>query len=126
VAGPLVLSVELAWREGLGNQRATTLSYALDVLRRIGSDLRSPGTIDLFRTLLTASNVQPRNITAEATERGFVDAEEGRQTLNSLRKLGIAVAIDDFGTGYSSLSRLENLKLELPQDRQVIRRVDWH
>ncbi|GAB5349138.1 putative bifunctional diguanylate cyclase/phosphodiesterase [Alteriqipengyuania sp. 357] len=32
-----------------------------------------------------------------------------KQTISSLRALGVFIAIDDFGTGYSSLSRLQNL-----------------
>jgi sensor c-di-GMP phosphodiesterase-like protein len=72
-------------------------------------DLRSDETRDLLvRTVLDA-DANARNLQVEVTELGFLEGEENRGLIQSIRALGIHVAIDDFGTGYSSLSRLETL-----------------
>ncbi len=77
------------------------------------ADLRSAETVELFRRMLNSSKAQPKNIAAEATERGFLQGKETSEILDAIRKQGIVVAIDDFGTGYSSLSCLQSLGLDV-------------
>ncbi|MGB0066071.1 MAG: EAL domain-containing protein [Terracidiphilus sp.] len=76
-------------------------------------DLRSAETVERFRLMLSAGNVQPKNIAVEATERSVLQGDETRDTLAAIRALGISVAIDDFGTGYSSLSCLQSLGVDV-------------
>ena len=72
-------------------------------------DLRSDTTRDLLQRTILDAAAKPKNLQVEATELGFLEGEENRGLIQSIRALGIHVAIDDFGTGYSSLSRLETL-----------------
>ena len=76
-------------------------------------DLRSEETVELFRRMLDRSKAKPKNIAAEATERGFLQGKKTSEILAALRRQGIIVAIDDFGTGYSSLSCLQSLDLDV-------------
>ena len=64
---------------------------------------------DVEAALLT-SGVNPRNITLEITESGYIDNAQGLQTLvDEFSKMGLNVDIDDFGTGYSNLRYLQYL-----------------
>jgi sensor c-di-GMP phosphodiesterase-like protein len=88
-------------------------------------DLRSMETVALFRRMLISSKAQPKNISVEATERGFLQGKEAREVLEALRKEGIVVAIDDFGTGYSSLSCLQSLGIDMLKiDRSFVETID--
>lgn len=60
-----------------------------------------------------ASGIGPSQIWLEVTERGFMNPDIARQTLDKARAAGHLVGIDDFGTGYSSLSLLETLPLHV-------------
>ncbi len=61
---------------------------------------------------LAGSDIEPRQICIEATERSFVDIDGARTTLKELRRRGYRTAIDDFGTGYSSLQYLQELPID--------------
>jgi sensor c-di-GMP phosphodiesterase-like protein len=75
-------------------------------------DLQSMQTVDLLKSMLKKTPIQPANIKVEATERGFLQGAETRDILAFIRELEIQIAIDDFGTGYSSLSCLQTLGLD--------------
>ncbi|MDR3426209.1 EAL domain-containing protein [Silvimonas sp.] len=76
------------------------------------ADLENELTLSLLYRVIKATGMAPHNLVVEATERGFINAEEARQMINDIRTLGIRVAIDDFGTGYSSLSYLTSMALD--------------
>ncbi len=62
-------------------------------------------------TALLVSEVNPKNVTLELTESGYIDNGEELQSLTeSFSNLGVNVDIDDFGTGYSNLRYLQYLK----------------
>ena len=62
-------------------------------------------------TALLVSDVNPKNVTLELTESGYIDNGEELQSLTeSFSNLGVNVDIDDFGTGYSNLRYLQYLK----------------
>lgn len=59
---------------------------------------------------LEKTGVNPKNITLELTESGYMDnAQELQSLVASFQKMGINVDIDDFGTGYSNLRYLQYL-----------------
>lgn len=69
---------------------------------------------DIIRDVETAlliSEVNPKNVTLELTESGYIDDGEGLRALTeSFANLGVNVDIDDFGTGYSNLRYLQYLR----------------
>ena len=73
------------------------------------SDMKSGRFLPHLQAVLTASGIRNDQIWLEATERGFIEIDAARATLEKARKLGFSIAIDDFGTGYSSLQYLQGL-----------------
>lgn len=75
-------------------------------------DMHSESTVDLLLELAQETKAGPGNIVVEATERGFMQADQARSVVNQLHGHGFKVAIDDFGTGYSSLAYLDTFKVD--------------
>lgn len=75
-------------------------------------DIKSGRVLDVLNRKLAKSGIAAKQIWLEATERGFMDMEAARATIEKARAQGFWVAIDDFGTGYSSLSYLQKLPLD--------------
>ena len=69
---------------------------------------------DILRDVETAmlvSEVNPKNVTLELTESGYIDNGDELQALTeAFSNMGVNVDIDDFGTGYSNLRYLQYLK----------------
>lgn len=86
-----------------------TLHIAINVS---AADIHSGRIMDALDQKLKSSGVRAQQIWLEATERGFIDINSARSTLERARKAGHSVAIDDFGTGYSSLQYLQRLPLD--------------
>jgi diguanylate cyclase (GGDEF)-like protein len=62
---------------------------------------------------LAESGLPTRRLEVEITESTILhDLPSTRQTLRSIREMGIRIALDDFGTGYSSLSYLHTFPLD--------------
>ena len=63
--------------------------------------------------VLTATGIDPHQLTIEITETVLLDdlAMVASQ-LDELRRLGVQIAIDDFGTGYTSLAHLHCLPVD--------------
>ncbi|MBV9237013.1 MAG: EAL domain-containing protein [Xanthobacteraceae bacterium] len=69
--------------------------------------------IDLVRSTLAETGLDPRRLELEITESGLVgDRPRTVSILAELKSLGVRIALDDFGTGYSSLSRLKDFPLD--------------
>ncbi|WP_410984967.1 putative bifunctional diguanylate cyclase/phosphodiesterase [Bacillus cereus] len=63
--------------------------------------------IDVILNILQETNLEPKFLTLELTERiAMIDEEETLLKLRQLKEYGIQTSIDDFGTGYSSLAYL--------------------
>ncbi|SOC92206.1 sensor c-di-GMP phosphodiesterase, contains CSS-motif sensor and EAL domain [Rhizobium sp. AN5] len=75
-------------------------------------DVKSGRILDFIDQRLARADIRKEQIWLEATERGFIDIDAARVTLDRARKAGHSVAIDDFGTGYSSLQYLQGLPLD--------------
>ena len=76
------------------------------------SDIETGRVLDVLARALDGTGIEAQQIWLEATERGFINVDAARATIDKARARGHAVAIDDFGTGYSSLSSLQNLPLD--------------
>ncbi len=70
-----------------------------------------PGLPGFVRDCLEYSNVEPKRLVLEITERVLTLPSKAQPVLDSLQALGIQVAVDDFGTGHSSLSYLREFSL---------------
>ena len=87
------------------------------------SGVQVKGASELKRgveTSLSRWGLDPGQIELELTESVLMEAtQKHSDTLDELRRLGVAIAIDDFGTGYSSLKYLTLYpvnRLKLAQD----------
>ncbi len=76
--------------------------------------LRQPDAVRDVALALEHSQIAPRSVQLEITERTALDNDEqARGNLRALRALGIHIAIDDFGIGYSSLGYLRQLPVDV-------------
>ena len=81
---------------------------------------RQSGLVELVRTVLAETGLNPSCLELEITESSLVhDTGSFIKTLHELKSLGVKLAIDDFGTGYSSMSYLK----DFPVDRLKIDQV---
>jgi len=84
--------------------------------------IQHPSFIEDISSAITASGVQPADLTFEVTETAmFRDTENTIEKLEALRSMGIRIAMDDFGTGYSSLAYLRRFPVDyLKMARELI------
>ncbi|MFJ5382795.1 EAL domain-containing protein [Cupriavidus sp. CER94] len=75
-------------------------------------DLKSRRFLGVLTARLRGTGISPEQIRIEATERGFLEPDVARDTIQAFRDAGHPVYIDDFGTGYSSLSYLQSFKVD--------------
>ncbi|SDW81814.1 bifunctional diguanylate cyclase/phosphodiesterase [Paenibacillus sp. CF384] len=83
--------------------------------------------IDMLKTILLSTEVEPRLIELEITESVASSNFEAPliEKLHEMKALGVAISIDDFGTGYSSLSYLRLFPVDtLKMDKCFIRNID--
>ncbi|MEN1937194.1 EAL domain-containing protein [Paenibacillus sp. 102] len=70
-------------------------------------EFQQDNLIDVILNILQETNLEPKFLTLELTERiAMIDEEETLLKLRQLKECGIQTSIDDFGTGYSSLAYL--------------------
>jgi diguanylate cyclase (GGDEF)-like protein/PAS domain S-box-containing protein len=104
-----------AWRTAGG----TGIKVSVNLAAR---QLRDPEIVDMVRSVLAETGLEPDVLTLELTESSIMQDDEGR--LQELRGLGIHLGLDDFGTGYSSLSYLSKFPIEtLKIDRSFTSRL---
>ena len=84
-----------------------------------------PNLLNTIKKSLANSGLKGSRLELEITETALMEnMENGIDTLEQIKALGIMVAIDDFGTGYSSLSQLKNLPADtLKIDREFIKDI---
>lgn len=80
------------------------------------------GLVDAVSGALERTGLAAGHLVLEVTESLLLeDQVHVQQTLEALRRLGVAIAIDDFGTGYSSLAYLRRLPVDILKiDRSFI------
>jgi sensor c-di-GMP phosphodiesterase-like protein len=90
-------------------REARRLHVAVNLSAR---DIKTGRILPIIHAALADTGIEKHQIWLEATERGFMDIDAARETLEQARRHGHAISIDDFGTGYSSLSHLQGLPLD--------------
>lgn len=76
--------------------------------------LENSNFVQLVKTVLNETGLQPKFLTIEITESIFMKSLDGNiKILEELRDMGVNIALDDFGTGYSSFSYLMNLPIDI-------------
>lgn len=102
------------WRachEGL----ALVEDYAMRLAVNVSPlQLNDPTFLPHLKDCLAHSGLAPDCLELELTETALAgDLQRLRDTLNSVRALGVRIAIDDFGSGYSSLAYIAQLPVDL-------------
>jgi len=89
------------------------------------AQFRHPNLPGLIGKILGETNLEPRYLELELTERVAMDDPLGAiAVMNELRGLGVRISIDDFGTGYSSLNYLKRFRAhKLKIDQSFVRDV---
>lgn len=84
--------------------------------------VEDPGLVASVLSALAGSGLAPSRLQLEITETVLMnESAVARDTLASLRDLGVKIALDDFGTGFASLSYLRRLPLDgLKIDRSFV------
>ena len=84
--------------------------------------LQTPEFIAAIGPILEQTGLPADALELEITESmAMKQAEESRERLRTLKRLGLRISIDDFGTGYSSLSALRLLPVDtLKIDRSFV------
>ncbi len=86
----------------------------------------SPNFLTVVTRALATSGLRADSISLEITGSVLLhNADDARDTLRRIRKLGVQIHLDDFGTGYSSLSYLRDFPIDaLKIDRSFISTAD--
>lgn len=85
-----------------------------------------PFIVEKIEKILKVSQLNPKYLDLEITESVAIRENTNIvDTLNNLKKLGVAISIDDFGTEYSSLSRLKLLPIDrIKIDMQFVHGIE--
>lgn len=109
------------WQEQCPDR--SSLTVCVNVSPKQFSDSTLADDVD---RVLKETGIRPETLILEITESSAMeDTESNRDTLRSLKALGVCVSIDDFGKGYSSLIYLKDLPVDtLKIDRAFIDGLD--
>jgi diguanylate cyclase (GGDEF)-like protein len=88
-------------------------------------DLNGHDLLGVVASALERHDLPASLLVLELTERVLTrNSGEVTETLNALRRLGVAASLDDFGTGYSSMVLLKRLPIaEIKIDRSFVSRL---
>ncbi len=93
-------------RAGFSNELFMSVNFS-------STDFSSENFVDTIYTTISETDVSPRLIHLEITERLLMgQPDNAKDTLTMCRKAGLGISIDDFGTGYSSLSYLHYFPID--------------
>jgi diguanylate cyclase (GGDEF)-like protein/PAS domain S-box-containing protein len=122
-----------AWQRGFPRDPPLRVNVNLS-----GIQLAQGGLVEQVQELLRAFPLAPDSLSLELTESVLIEyAGSVRESLETLRGMGVRLAMDDFGSGYSSLGHLRNfpfhcLKIERSfirgittreEDRRIVRTI---
>ncbi len=75
--------------------------------------LKSPSLAAAIREIVEARGFDPRRLELEISESSFIDDfRAAAESLNALRRHGVAIALDDFGAGHSSMTSIARLPID--------------
>jgi diguanylate cyclase (GGDEF)-like protein len=85
--------------------------------------LRDPGLVEAFRSIIEETAIDPTCVCLELTETVLMeDADLYIEPLRDLKALGLRLALDDFGTGHASLTYLKRFPFDILKiDRAFVR-----
>ncbi|MBU8880366.1 EAL domain-containing protein [Bacillus sp. FJAT-29790] len=70
--------------------------------------------LDTIKKIIREAGIRPKDLEFEITESSYLNNEEVvKNTIYSLKEMGIKIALDDFGKGYSSLSSLAQFPFDV-------------
>lgn len=89
--------------------------------------ITAPGFVDMVRAALNDSGLSPARLEIEVTETAMLDdSGNARETLKTLRDMGIRIALDDFGMGHASFAYLLAFPFDkIKIDRKFISEIAW-
>ncbi|WP_226376869.1 bifunctional diguanylate cyclase/phosphodiesterase [Oceanobacillus halotolerans] len=67
---------------------------------------------DRLTEIIQQEDVDTRFLTLEITETALLFYEQAKDTIKTIKDLGINISIDDFGVGYSSLSMIKHITMD--------------
>ncbi|MBA3598853.1 MAG: EAL domain-containing protein [Methylibium sp.] len=119
--GEWVLREACRWAAALPATTGTAPAIAVNLSAR---QFSHPHLDVVVQRALLDSGLPASHLELEITESSLMDADGNLQTMDRLKKLGVALSIDDFGTGYSSLSYLKRFPVDrLKVDASFVRDV---
>lgn len=75
-----------------------------------GREFRRADLAETVQAALSAAGLRPEDLELEVTETtAITDIDRVRESMESLRVMGVSLALDDFGTGFSSLVHMRDL-----------------
>lgn len=101
-------------KKALSESRAWTSQGLIDRITFNVSplELLDPGFCDAILNTLAETEVAPRHLLLEITERSAIqNLDQAGMVMHSLKAHGVKFALDDFGCGYSDLSNLRKLPI---------------
>jgi diguanylate cyclase (GGDEF)-like protein/PAS domain S-box-containing protein len=119
--GEWVLREACRWAAALPATAGAAPAIAVNLSAR---KFKHPHLDAVVQRALLDSGLPASRLELEITESSLMDADGNLQTMDRLKKLGVALSIDDFGTGYSSLSYLKRFPVDrLKVDASFVRDV---
>jgi diguanylate cyclase (GGDEF)-like protein len=90
--------------------------------------LKQNNLLDVLKSALTESGLDPRRLELEITETVLVEKnEENLAVLHEIKNLGVSIVLDDFGTGYSSMRYLQMFPFDkIKIDKSFIQSMTTH
>jgi diguanylate cyclase (GGDEF)-like protein len=90
--------------------------------------LKQSNLMEVIKSALTDSGLDPRRLELEITETVLVEKnEENLAVLHEIKNLGVSIVLDDFGIGYSSMRYLQMFPFDrIKIDKSFIQSMTTH
>jgi diguanylate cyclase (GGDEF)-like protein len=110
-----------AGRDFLGWRRAASSAERLSLHVNVSpKQLQNGALLEQLEGLFQDSELDPRDLALDVTERAIEDDGDTAARLTQIRHRGVRLCIDDFGSGHASIAALHRLQLDaLKIDRSL-------